>query len=305
MAQIKLAEYTFDNSVGDCLPTLTPNTITMTKEDTVSGTTTKRIVYIDNSIMPRQISFNGRNSLLTLDYLNMGTNITSMYQMFYSCTSVTMIDCTGWNTSNVTDMYQLFNYCPKLREIKSLETINTSKITNMAWFFRYCDLVDVSGIANWDVSKVTNMNGVFQGCSSLTSLDLSSWDVSQCTNISNMFSGCSKLTIVKLDNWNTSKVTNMEGLFASCYAIKNIDLSSFTTESKPYMPRIFMDVPIRMVDLSNIIYYDGMDMGMFRWNSGTTEDIIFGMLYTDAKTINKLVEAYWNGDNGTNPVIIY
>ena len=33
MAQIKLAEYTFDNSVGDCLPTLTPNTITMTKEE--------------------------------------------------------------------------------------------------------------------------------------------------------------------------------------------------------------------------------------------------------------------------------
>ena len=83
MAQIKLAEYTFDNSVGDVTPSLTPNTITMTTEDTISGTTTRRIVYIDDSIMPRQISFYGRSSLLTLDYLNMGTNITSMYQMFY------------------------------------------------------------------------------------------------------------------------------------------------------------------------------------------------------------------------------
>ena len=43
MAQIKIAEYTFDNSVGDVTLTLTPNTITMTKEDSVSGTTTRRI----------------------------------------------------------------------------------------------------------------------------------------------------------------------------------------------------------------------------------------------------------------------
>ena len=51
MAQIKLAEYTFDNSVGDVTLTLTPNTITMTKEDTVSGTTTRRIVYINDSVI--------------------------------------------------------------------------------------------------------------------------------------------------------------------------------------------------------------------------------------------------------------
>ena len=258
MAQIKLAEYTFDNSVGDCLPALNPNTITMTKEDSVSGTTTRRIVYIDNSIMPSTISFYGSNSLLTLDYLNMGTNITSMYQMFYSCTSVTMIDCTGWDTSNVTDMYQLFNYCPKLREIKSLETINTSKITNMAHFFRYCDLVDVSGIANWNVSKVTTfekmfekntslktvdasgwtttscktMNNMFSDCSSLTSLDLSSWDTSSCTNMSGMFSVCTQLIEIKgIDNLDVSSVTNFASMFYQCSSLTELDLRNWVTSS--------------------------------------------------------------------------
>ena len=45
MAQIKLAEYTFDNSVGDCLPTLRLSSIQMTTEDIISGVITKRTVY--------------------------------------------------------------------------------------------------------------------------------------------------------------------------------------------------------------------------------------------------------------------
>ena len=77
MAQIKLAEY---NSVGDCLPTLTPNTITMTKEDSVNGTITKRIIYIDDTTLPTIIGFQNKKSLLTLDYLNF-TNAIKMLQV--------------------------------------------------------------------------------------------------------------------------------------------------------------------------------------------------------------------------------
>ena len=73
MAQIKLAEYTFDNSVGDCLLTLTPNTIVITSEDTVSGTTTTRTVYVDDH--PMRISFSRCASLLTINYLKIEKKI--------------------------------------------------------------------------------------------------------------------------------------------------------------------------------------------------------------------------------------
>ena len=57
MAQIKLAEYTFDNSVGDCLPTLRLSSIQMTTEDIVSGVVTRRTVYIDDTTLPYQLYF--------------------------------------------------------------------------------------------------------------------------------------------------------------------------------------------------------------------------------------------------------
>ncbi|MBQ8992963.1 MAG: BspA family leucine-rich repeat surface protein [Turicibacter sp.] len=190
MAQIKLAEYTFDNSVGDCLPTLTPNTITMTKEDVVSGTTTKRIVYIDTSIMPTTSSFCRKTNLLTVEYLNINSNIVNLYQTFYSCTSLTYVDCSSWDTSNVTSMYETFNYCPALKTIKSLSSIDTSKVTQMYRLFRLCALSDLSDIKNWDVSKVTNFNSMFENNPSLKTVDVSGWTTTSCTNMSGMFNNC-------------------------------------------------------------------------------------------------------------------
>ena len=58
----------------------------MTNRGYVSGTTTRRIVYIDNATMPTQIMFSVREPLLTVrDYLNIEiSNITSMYKLFHS-----------------------------------------------------------------------------------------------------------------------------------------------------------------------------------------------------------------------------
>ena len=130
MAQIKLAEYTFNNSVGDCLPTLTPNTITMTKEDSISGTTTRRIVYIDDSVLPTAISFNSKSSLLTVEYLRVDSNIITMKQMFSSCSRLTSLDVSNFNTEKVTNMYQMFYDCSKLTSL-DLSNFNTEKVTNM------------------------------------------------------------------------------------------------------------------------------------------------------------------------------
>ena len=45
MAQIKLAEYTFDNTIeADCLPNIKPDTIIMTSSDSVDGNITTTLM---------------------------------------------------------------------------------------------------------------------------------------------------------------------------------------------------------------------------------------------------------------------
>ena len=163
MAQIKLAEYTFDNSVGDCLPTLTPNTITMTKEDSVNGTITKRIIYIDDATLPTRIQLAAdgeyNRSLLTVDYLNIDTNITSMKEMFYGCTNLTYVNTTNWNTTNVTNMYYAF--CnTKISEI-NVTSFNTDKVTNMEYMFGNCSLLRFIDITNFTTRSDTSTGSMF------------------------------------------------------------------------------------------------------------------------------------------------
>ena len=38
--------------------------------------------------------------------------------MFSSCTSLTSLDLSGWNTSKLTDTYAMFDGCSKLKTIR-------------------------------------------------------------------------------------------------------------------------------------------------------------------------------------------
>ena len=163
MAQIKLAEYTFDNSVGDCLPTLTPNTITMTTEDSVNGTTTKRIIYIDNTTLPTRIRFGtdekSDKSLLTVDHLDIDTNITSMEKMFYGCSNLTYVNATNWNTTNVTNMYYAFGIT-NISEI-NMTSFNTDKVTNMDYMFGNCASLKFIDITNFTTRSNMSTGSMF------------------------------------------------------------------------------------------------------------------------------------------------
>ena len=137
MAQIKLAEYTFDNTVADVLPSLTPNTITITNSDTVDDNITTRIIYIDGATMPTAINFNNALALLTVDYLNIETNVTKMKSMFGNCSKLTSLDVSNWNTSSVTNMNSMFYNCTSLTSL-NLSSFNTSKVTDMYCMFHNC-----------------------------------------------------------------------------------------------------------------------------------------------------------------------
>ena len=117
--------------------------------------------------------------------------------MLRSCSSLTTLDVSNWDTSSVTIMSGMFNTCGNLTTL------------------------DVS---SWNTSSVTNIGFMFENCSSLTTLDVSGWDTSSVTTMGYMFSGCSSLTTLDVSGWVTSSVTNMNRSFQNSSNLK-ADLS--------------------------------------------------------------------------------
>jgi surface protein len=227
MAQIKIAEYTFDNSVGDVTLTLTPNTITMTTEDSVSDTTTRRIVYIDNATMPTRIMFSVREPLLTVDYLNIDSNITSMRQLFHNAKSLTYINVDNWNTSNVTDFYQCFYESRALTQNIDFTKMNLSKVTNWHNAFAYAGFprIDLSHIS----PTLTDLSKGLFAYGKAEYIDISGWTFTK--TMGQLFTHAEQLKTVVLDNVTTTGVTDMGEMFRNCLNLKTIDVSSFDTSS--------------------------------------------------------------------------
>ncbi len=76
--------------------------------------------------------FGSCTSLTSLDLSNFNTsNVTNMNGMFGSCTSLTSLDLSNFDTSKVTSMINMFNGCTSLRTIRmvgcSEGTINKIK----------------------------------------------------------------------------------------------------------------------------------------------------------------------------------
>ena len=115
-------------------------------------------------------NFSGKSELLTVEYLKVTANVTTMANLFNGCTSLTRANTSNWDTSNVTNMYTMFYNC------KSLTALDVS---------------------NWDTKNVTNIYGMFSNCNKLTSLDLSNFNTSKVTDMINMFYYCSALVDFK------------------------------------------------------------------------------------------------------------
>ena len=57
-------------------------------------------------------------------------NVTSMYQMFCSCSSLQSLDLSGWDTSKVTTMFQMFYGCSSLQSLDLSGWVNCQLISN-------------------------------------------------------------------------------------------------------------------------------------------------------------------------------
>ena len=210
-----LAKYTFDNTIGDCLPTFTGiTTDDYSVSDRVNGTITTRTICSDLDEIPTitRISFKNQTSLLTVDYLRVDSNITTMSNMFYYCSKLTSLNVSNWNTQNVTDMSYMFYWCSNLTSL-NLTSFNTQKVTTMHRMFGSCSNLTSLNLTSFNTQNVTSMHRMFQSCSKLTSLDVSNWNTQKVTDMSYMFGSCSNLTSLNLTSFNTQKVTNNSYIF--------------------------------------------------------------------------------------------
>lgn len=150
-------------------------------------------------------------------------NVTSMYGMFWKCSSLSDIQCQYFDTSNVTSMGNMFSSCSSLENVLIKEW-DTSNVRNMSGMFQYCTMIN-NVFIHGDTSNVTDMSNMFYGCERLTSISIRSMDVSNVTDMHNMFRG-TKVSSLSLEFWDTSKVNTTEWMFKDCQYLSTIFVTS-------------------------------------------------------------------------------
>ena len=171
--------------------------------------------------------------------------------MFANCSNLKqVIFGTKFYTNNVTNMNSMFNSCSNLTNL-DLSNFDTRLVTDMAFMFYKCENLTNLDLSNFDTQQVTTMGAMFSGCSSLTELDLSNFNTSQVTNMISMFSGCTNLLILNITNFKTDKVIYMNNMFFSCSSLTNLDMRNATFNATGYSS-MFSDI----TDGINIIVKD-------------------------------------------------
>ena len=206
--------------------------------------------------------------------------VTDMSYMFASCTSLTSLDVSKFDTSNVMSMYQMFNNCGELSNL-NVSNFDTSNVRNMGYMFCGCTNLIALDVSNFDTSKVTDMRSMFYNCWELTSLDVSNFNTSRVTNMSWMFNYCRGLTELNVKNFDTSKATNMSAMFYNCTGLTNLNLSNFNTSKVTDISWMF----------SNCSKLTSLDVSNFDTSKVTSMDEMF-VACTSLKTLqlsNKFV----------------
>ena len=128
---------------------------------------------------------------------------TNMGWMFWTCSSLTSIDLSNFDTSNVVSFHHLFAHGSKLAEIK--------------------------GLADLDVSSAVTLNAMLHS-TRIKTLDVSKWNTSKCNDFSQFVEGCNLLTeIIGLDKFDTSNGKAFSEMFSGCSGLRHLDLSNFST----------------------------------------------------------------------------
>jgi surface protein len=117
--------------------------------------------------------------------------------MFLSCSSITSIDITSWDTSTITNMALMFalNTSATLIDVTG---IDTSNVTNLFQTFANGGVKNIVGLDTWDIEKVTSFSN-FMAATTITTVEydklLIAWDGQDAVNSLAVNFGGSKYTL--------------------------------------------------------------------------------------------------------------
>ena len=131
------------------------------------------------------------------------------------------VDVSCWDTSKITSMYHVFYNCSSLQQL-DVSSFDTSRVNNMDGLFQNCSSLQQLDVSSFDTSEVNNMSGIFCGCSSLQQLDVSSFDTSKVVVMYGMFQNCSSLQSLDLSGWSASSANSMNNIFYKCKTLRTL-----------------------------------------------------------------------------------
>ena len=165
----------------------------------------------------------------TIDMRGLNTSgVTSMDELFHSCSALTKLNLSNFDTSKVRSMSYMFNGCSSLTEL-DLGSFDTTNVTGMKSMFFDCTSLTKLDLSGFNTANVIDMSAMFINCSSLTELDVSGFDTANVTSMEYMFSGCSSLTELDVRGFDTANVTSMEYMFSGCFGLRSLDVSGLDT----------------------------------------------------------------------------
>ena len=154
--------------------------------------------------------------------------VTSMFGMFTSCSGLTSLDVSGFDTRRVTDMQGMFYQCTNLKSI-DVSNFVTSGVTSMVSMFRECKELTSLDLSNFNVTKVTSIHSIFANSSKLKTINLNGWDLAVAKQYSGMFVGCTALTEISLYGASQRTIDIITEQLSSA-GLTNVTLK---TDSKP------------------------------------------------------------------------
>ena len=159
--------------------------------------------------------------------------ITNCNEMFYSCSSITSLDVSNFNTSNVTNMRYMFNSCSHLESL-DVSNFDTSNVVTMEGMFAYIQTMSSIDLSNFVTSNVTDMSYMFASSNKFVSLNLSDFDTSNVVTMKCMFSWCSKLESLDISSFDMSNVNYVDSMIYYCMNLVDLKFGKNLGKSYKY-----------------------------------------------------------------------
>ena len=210
--------------------------------------------------------FHSCSALTSLNLSNFNTSLVNDMRYMFQGLSLTSLDLSFLDTSEVKNMAYMFNGCIKLNSL-NISNLNTSQVTDMSYMFYNCQSLTSIDLSNFETSRVINMNNMFGECKKLDSLKMDSFITSNVKNMDYMFNGCTGLKLLDLSNFDTSLINEIKGMFSGCTNLISLDLSNFKTSKLNDISNLFSGcskleyLNLSNFDTSSVINFSGMFYG--------------------------------------------